>query len=138
TMRYDLASAASKRLSTGYLGGVWSLDVFGSVIRNSGSPETGGFRYVSDEEYYEYETNNDETRVKGGSDLFSFNTPTGISGKFRLKREGNSLKVDIERASANIDIDIDYSSIPSPDEDYGRRLRIDQFTVKDINGYKYT
>ena len=138
TMRYDLASAASKRLSTGYLGGVWSLDVFGSVIRNSGSPETGGFRYVSDEEYYEYETSIDETRVKAGSDLFSFNTPTGISGKFRLKREGNSLKVDIQRASENIDIDIDYSSIPSPDTDYGRRFRIDQFTVKDINGYKYT
>src|SRR5690606_24106014 len=134
TMRYDLAAASSAKLSSGYLGGSWSLDVFAGIYRNTGMLEEGYFRYRSDEEYYEYYATVDATRA---SDLFSFNTPIGISGKFKLKRNGNELEVDLHGSSQNIDMDLTYSSIPSPDNSSGRRFRIDNFTVIDDYGYKY-
>ena len=137
-MRYDLPSATSLQLSTGTFIGSWSMDVFGSIVRNSGMPSEGPFRYESDEEYYEYLSNNDETRTKSASDLFSFNTPSGISGKFRVKRIGNDLETELHGASQNLKVELDYSSIPSPDKSYGRKFRIAQFTIKDDYGYNYT
>lgn len=62
-------------------------------------------------------------------DIYYYNLPTGIGGKFKISRQGNNFTVNNETAN---NVEIEYTRTSNT-----ATLIIDSFTIRDDKGYQY-
>ena len=136
---------------SGWTGTGWSLSAGGVISRTvRGLPDemernSGlivGEGVLHNDDYWNYETLTDSLKQKflwrsGGttqdvydhqSDLFQFNV-LGMSGRFILVKENNTIVPKLLSKNQTLQIDIDYNTTT---------YELNAFTITDTNGYIYT
>nr|WP_317632565.1 hypothetical protein [uncultured Flavobacterium sp.] len=129
-LQYDLYSNSSKYFSTNEFGDTWRLSVSPKISRNSYVKLELADVNMSDEMYYL----NDETNSnRSNSDLFTYEI-FGLTGIFKLKRDGLTLTSEIIEQNNYAKIDIIYTA---EEVEFGVKFTIKSFVISDKNGFEY-